>query len=292
MDRLDEWRVFGAVAALGSFSGAARRLGRSPQAVTRAVAALERRLGTRLLHRTTRAVALSDDGARYLERSKRALAELDALEAPLDATAALRGTLAITAPVVFGELHVLPVVEAFLARHPEVDARVRLTDRVVALADEAIDVAVRIGALPDSALRARVVGRVRGVVVGSPAYFARHPPPRTVAQLARHACIACTALTPIVDRWSFAARSVAVRPRLVVDTVRAALDAATRGLGLTRALSYQVADLVARGELRVVLASAEPPPVPVQLVTLPGPLPRLARAFLDHAADPLRARLA
>jgi DNA-binding transcriptional LysR family regulator len=291
MDRIEDWRVFVTVASQRSFAKAAGQLGRSPQAITRAVAALESRLGTRLFHRTTRSVSLSDDGERYLEKGRRALVELDALEAPLDTKAELRGTLTVTAPVLFGQLHVLPLVEQFLAAHPGVTVRLQLLDRVVSLADEGIDVAVRIGELPDSALRTRQVGHVRTVVVGSPRYFETHPAPRAADSLARHTVIAFSGTTPIVDRWTLGGRSVAVAPRLVVNTAQAAIDAAVHGLGITRVLSYQVAHLVERDELRIVLASAEPAPVPVHLVTLPGVLPRIAVAFLDQAATDLRARL-
>jgi DNA-binding transcriptional LysR family regulator len=291
MDRTEDWRVFVAVASHHSFAKAARQLGRSPQAVTRAVAALEQRLGTRLLHRTTRSVSLSDDGERYLEKARRALVELDALELPLDTATQLRGTLSVTAPVLFGQLHVLPSVERFLAEHPQAVVRLQLLDRVVSLADEAIDVAIRIGELPDSALRTRQVGHVRTVVVGSPRYFETHAAPRTLDSLARHTLIAFSGTSPIVDRWTLGGRSIAVAPRLVVNTAQAAIDAAVHGAGITRVLSYQVAHLVETGALRVVLATAEPPPIPVHLVTLPGVLPRIAHAFLDQAAAELRARL-
>jgi DNA-binding transcriptional LysR family regulator len=291
MDRTEEWRAFAAVATLKSFTRAATQLGRSPQAITRAVAALEHRLGTRLLHRTTRSVSLSDDGERYLEKTRRALVELDALEMPLDTSADLRGTLTVTAPVLFGQLHVLPIVEEFLAAHPHAAVRLRLLDRVVALADEGIDVAIRIGELADSALRVRTVGQVRTVVVGSAGYFERNPAPRTIDSLAKHTTIGFAGISAIVDRWTFGTRSVAVSPRLVVNTAQAAIDAAMRGFGITRVLSYQVAHLVETGALRIVLASVEPPPLPVHLVTLPGVLPRIAQAFLDQAAAELRARL-
>jgi DNA-binding transcriptional LysR family regulator len=291
MDRLEEWRVFMAVATLRSFAAAARQLDRSPQAVTRAVAALEARIGSRLLHRTTRSVSLSDDGERYLEKARRAVAELDALETPLDSSPELRGTLSVTAPALFGQLHVLPAVEAFLAMHTGVNARMLLVDRVVSLAEEGIDVAVRIGELPDSALRVRRVGQVRTLVVGSPAYFERHPAPRTLDTLAKHTCIAFLGTSPTSERWTFGARSVRVTPRLVVNTAQAAIDAAVHGLGITRVLSYQVAHLVESGALRVVLASLEPDPLPVHLVTLPGMPSRIADAFSELAATQLRDRL-
>jgi DNA-binding transcriptional LysR family regulator len=291
MDRLEEWRMFSTVASLRSFAGAARRLGRSPQAVTRAVAALEARIGTRLLHRTTRSVSLTSDGERYVERSRRAIAELDALEAPIDTHAELAGTLSLTAPVLFGQLHVMPIVSAFLATHEHVTVKAALLDRVVSLAEEGVDLAVRIGELPDSALIARPVGQVRTVVVASPDYLDRVGTPRTPESLAKHTCIAMSATTPIADRWAFGGRSIAVAPRLVVNTAQAAIDAAAGGLGLTRVLSYQVDRLVDAGKLRIVLASHEPPAVPVHLVHLPGVQPRAAITFAELAATTLRKRL-
>jgi len=279
MNRTEDWRVFVEVATQRSFSRAARRLARSPQAVTRAVAALEARLRTRLLNRTTRAVSLTDEGERLLERARRVVADLDALEAT-DTSAVLRGTLGVTAPVVLGQLHVLPVVQRFLALHPEASVRLQLLDRVVSLAEEGIDVAVRIGALPDSSLRARQVGHVRSVHVASPRYLEEHGTPRSVEALARHTYIAFTGTTPLVER-----------PRLSVNSAQAAIEAAVSGLGIARVLSYQVAGYVAKGMLKVVLASLEPPPVPVQLVTLPGLQPRIAQAFGELAATELPARL-
>lgn len=295
MDRAEQWRVFTTVASLRSFSRAARSLGRSPQAVTRAVAALEQRLGTRLLNRTTRSVSLSSDGERYLERSTRAISELDALEAH-DETSELQGTLAVTAPVLFGQLEVLPVVEALLAAHPAIAVRLTLLDRVVSLAEEGIDVGVRIGGLPDSSLLARNVGSVRTVVCASPAYLRRTGVPRSPDALIDRACIAFTGTTPLLDRWTFARpggrnHSVRVTPRLTVNTAQAAIDAATRGLGFARVLSYQVDRLVADKQLEIVLARFEPAPSPVHLVYPPGAQPRIASAFIELAAERLRARL-
>jgi DNA-binding transcriptional LysR family regulator len=294
MDRIDEWRLFVAVAERRSFREAARADRRSPQAVTRAVAALEARVGTRLLHRTTRAVSLTDAGARLLERGRRVLADFAALEA--GGASEPRGVLAVTAPVLFGQLHVLPLVRAFLEKHPAVDVRLLLLDRVVALAEEGMDLAVRIGGLPDSALRSRLVGHVRWVVCASPAYLRRRGTPRAPADLAGHACIAFTGANPTPDRWSFfqggrRERSVAVHPRLVVNTGQAAVDAARAGLGLVRVLSYQVAELVARKRLRVLLEAHEPPPLPIHIVQLPGAGVPAATAFADLAVAHLRARL-
>ena len=230
-----------------------------------------------------------------LARGRQLVADFDALESPGEADAALRGTLAVTAPVLFGRLHLLPVAARFLASHPAVDLRLALLDRVVSLAEEGIDLAVRIGALPDSALRALLLGQVRVVVCASPDYLVRAGTPRSPADLARHACIAFSATTPIPDRWSLAGtrreRGIPVRARLIVNTPEAAIDAALAGLGLVRVLSYQVDRLVADRSLRIVLAGHEPPPVPVQLVQLPGVPTRLAAAFAAAAAPALRERL-
>jgi DNA-binding transcriptional LysR family regulator len=296
MDRTDEWRVFAAVASRRSFVGAARALRRSPQAITRAIAALEARLGTRLLNRTTRSVSLTGDGARYLERSTRVLAELDALEDAPRAEAPLAGLLSLTAPVLFGQLHVAPVVREFLAAHPALDVRLFLVDRIVSLADEGLDLGVRIGALPDSALRARVVGRVRYVACASPAYLRSAGRPRRPHDLAKHACIANIGSAPRADRWSFPHggrdHAVSVRARLIVNTSQAAIDAALAGLGITRVLSYQIDHLVAAKRLQLVLERFEPPTVPVQLVQLPGAPNRAAAAFAELAARRLGAALA
>lgn len=290
MDRTEDWRVFVQVASQRSFAKAAAQLGRSPQAITRAIAALEHRLGTRLLNRTTRSVSLSHDGERYLERARRLVAELDALEST-DADRELRGTLSITAPVLFGQLHVVPVVTAYLVRHAEVSVRLSLVDRIVSLAEEGVDLAVRIGELPDSSLLARQLGHVRLVLVASPAYLESAGTPRTLDQLGKHACIALNGTSPIADRWSFDRRTIAVEPRLIVNTGQAAIDAALAGLGIARVLSYQVDKLVAADRLRIVLAAAEPAPRPVQLLSLPGVQPRLATSFAEHAAAALRKRL-
>ena len=276
MDRLEEWRVFTTVATEKSFSRAAKRLVRSPQAVTRAVAALETRLGTRLLHRTTRSVSLTHDGEQYLEHARRALGEFDALEAPRDSE--LRGTLSVTAPVLFGQLHVTPIVASFIDQHPAAAARLVLLDRVVSLAEEGLDAGVRIGELPDSSLVARLVGHVRTVIVASPKYLDRAPALRADT-LAKHQHIAFTGTKPLGPS-----------PRFTVNTSQAAIELALAGYGLTRVLSYQIAPYGAR--LRVVMPSLEPPPRPVHLVYLPGRLARIAAEFLEHATSQLRSRLA
>jgi DNA-binding transcriptional LysR family regulator len=296
MERSEEWRAFVTVAARRSFVGAAGALRRSPQSITRAVATLEQRLGVRLLNRTTRSVSLTGEGERYLERGRRVLADLDALESAPDARAPLAGRLSITAPVLFGQLHVAPVVRAFLEQHPGADARLLLVDRVVSLAEEGIDLAVRIGVLPDSALRARLLGHVRWVVCASPAYLARAGVPRTPEALARHTCVSFEAGSPLADNWSFPRpgrreQRVVLHPRLIVNSAQAGIDAAIAGLGLVRVLSYQVDRPLADKTLRLVLESFAPPPVPIHLLQLPGVPNRLASAFVELAAEQLRRRL-
>jgi DNA-binding transcriptional LysR family regulator len=222
------------------------------------------------------------------------LKEVDEAErAALGEYAAARGTLTITAPIVFGRVHVLPVAMAFLHSHPEIDLRLTQTDRIVDLADERVDVAVRIGVLPDSSLLARPVGAIRRVICGSPDYFAAHGVPRRPADLAKHDCVTFHGVTA-PDAWTFRDDdSVAVRSRLVVNTAEAALDAAAAGLGITRVLSYQATPRVRAGELRLVLEKFEPEPWPVTLVySGQGPMPLKLRAFLDFAVPLLKKRVA
>lgn len=260
------------------------------------MASLEKRLAARLLNRTTRSVSLTDEGERLLERGRSALAEFELLEAPVDAHAEPTGTLAITAPVLFGQLHVLPLVTEYLRAHASLSARLVLLDRVVSLAEEGIDLGIRIGALPDSALKARLIGTVRSILCASPQYLERAGIPRSPEALARHGCVAFTGTTPISDRWSFPSagkreRSIAVHSRLIVNSGQAAIDAGLAGVGVVRVLSYQVTELVKRGKLRVVLTSFEPAPIPVHLVQLPGIQPRAARRFVDFAFERLQQRL-
>jgi DNA-binding transcriptional LysR family regulator len=293
IDRIDTWRLLAAIVDLGSFAAAARRAGRSPQAVTRAIAGLERQVGVRLLHRTTRAVSLTDEGVRYLARCRRVLADVDELDAALAGVRDRpRGTLAVTAPVLFGELHVVPLVVDYLRRHRDVDVRLVLRDRIVSLADEGLDVAVRIGAMPDSALRARRVGAVRLVTCASPRYLAARGIPRAPRDLAAHDAIVFSGTTAAPDRWRYGTQSVPLRARLAVDTSRAAIEAALAGLGVVRLLSYQVGALLARGRLRLLLEEHEPAPRPVQLVTLPGAtVAARVGAFVALAAARLPAQL-
>jgi DNA-binding transcriptional LysR family regulator len=297
MDRTDAIAVFIAVADHGSFAAAARRLGRSPASVTRAVADLESRLGVRLLTRTTRAVSTTEAGQRFLGGAKRVLADLDEIErAAAGQGTAPRGELRLTAPILFGRLHVLPIVTEFLDRFPEVQAALALVDRPVDLVEEGLDVAVRIGALGESSAVATRVGALRRIVVASPDYLARRGTPQRPADLTDHDVVAFSGIAG-VEHWVFREAAgdvnVAIRPRLVVSTAEAAIDAARAGFGLTRVLSYQAAEDVARGSLLRVLPGYEGDEVPIHLVYPGGrhPPPKL-RAFLDFTTPRLRRRCA
>ncbi len=298
MDRLQAMEVLVAVADAGSFAAAGRRLGLSPPAVTRAVAALERRLGVRLLNRTTRSLAATEAGLRFLDSARRLLAELaEAERSAAGATGTPTGHLRVTAPLAFGRAHVAPVLASFLDRQPEVTASLILLDRVANLVEEGFDVAVRIAALPDSALVARRVGEVRRLLVASPAYLARRGAPAHPGELKAHAAVALAGPGPGSGReWRFVAAgragTAALSARLEVNDTLAALMAAERGEGLTVALSYLAAPLLADGRLVALLEGFTPPAVPVHLV---HPHARLVaakvRAFVDHAAPRLKRRL-
>jgi DNA-binding transcriptional LysR family regulator len=296
MDRLDAMTVLIAVVDAGSLSAAARRLGMPLATVSRKVGELEAHLKTRLLTRTTRQLSLTEAGQSYVAASRRILEDVgEAERAAAGEYRAPRGELVITAPVVFGRLHVLPVVAEFLALYPEIDVRMMLADSIVNLLEEHVDLAVRIGELPDSALVAMRVGAIRRVVCASPAYLAAHGAPGHPRDLAGHACITSAGLSS-ARAWGFwlgkEMVSLPVRSRLVLNTAEAAIDAAMLGVGLTRVLSYQVAGAVREGKLDVVLEAFEPPPWPVSLVHAgQAPLPLKLRAFLDFAAPRLRARL-
>jgi DNA-binding transcriptional LysR family regulator len=239
---------------------------------------------------------LTDAGQRYLESCRRLLSAYDELEAEnIGERAEPRGWINVTAPVMFGRLHVLPVVSSFLDDHPQVDIRMLLLDRVVSLVDEGLDLGVRIGQLPDSSLRAIRVGQIRRIVCASPEYIARHGVPATPRDLRDHIVVACTAVTPIPDRWSFhgsnGITSAAVTPRLIVNTTDAAVGAALDGFGLTCIRSYQAEPHATAGRLQTVLAEYEPPPAPIHLVHPAGHyLSAKVRLFLDHAADTLRGK--
>jgi len=292
MDRLDQLRTFAAVADKASFAEAARALGISPTAASRGVADLEEALGVALLRRTTRSVALTPEGAAYLERCRHAIEELDdAARSIRGDHAEPRGLLVVTAPVLFGRIHILPVVIRLLRAHPRLDVRLALTDRFARLVDEGIDVAVRIGELADSSLHAVRISEVRRTLVASPAYLAARGEPKDAGELVDHELIAFEMLTPNGE-WRFGRDlKVVVRcaPRLTTDSVEAAIDAAIEGVGVTRALSYQTDHHVAAGRLRYILPDLDPPPWPVNLVYQANRLrsPNV-RAFLDEAKRALR----
>lgn len=297
MDRLHLINVFVAVVDVGGFAGAARKLGISPPAVTRAIGELEAHLGARLLTRTTRVVRVTEAGARYVEDCRRILAELaEADESVSGLHGAPRGRLTVTAPVLFGALHVTPVVTEFLQRYPEVTASCWFLDRVVNLTDEGVDVAVRIGELPDSSLQAVRVGSVRRVICAAPSYLEAHREPQQPEDLLGHTLISANAVTPAPE-WRFKVdgetRAVRVVPRLLTTTNDSAIAAALSGFGLTRLMSYQVDELVRSGQLRRVLERFELAPLPVHLVHREGRhASHKARAFIDLALERLRERLA
>jgi DNA-binding transcriptional LysR family regulator len=292
MDQLAAMRVFVAVGETQGFAAAGRRLRLSAPSVTRAIAGLEDHLGARLFHRTTRTVRLTEAGARYLADCRRLLGELDDADASAaGAHAEPRGLLGLTAPIQFGRLHVTPVVLAFLARHPAISVRTVFADRVVDLLDEGLDLAVRIGELPDSSLTAVRVGEVRRVVCAAPRYLRRRGTPRRPADLADHDAITFSAVTA-TSTWTFGGGQV-VQPhnRLYINTADVAVAAAVAGHGITRLLSYQVADAVAAGQLTVVLEEHEPPVVPIHVVHREGRRTSArVRAFVDFAVPRLRAR--
>lgn len=297
MNRLEAMSILVSVADAGSLSAAARRLDMPLATVSRKVGELESHLKTRLFHRTTRKLALTDAGSAYVAACRRILEDIgEAERAATGEYAAPKGELVVTAPIAFGQLHVVPVVAAFLAQYPEIDINLLLTDRVVHLMDEHVDVAIRIGELPDSSLVATRVGTVRRVICASPAYLAEHGVPAEPGDLAGHQCITFEALASM-RAWSFGSgkseQSVHVHLRLAVNTADAAIRAAILGVGLIRVLSYQVAHAVRANELRVVLDAFEAAPLPVSLVHAgQAPLPLKLRAFLDFATPRLRERTA
>lgn len=294
MDRFETLSAFVAVHDQRGFAAAARALDTSPPAMTRAVAALERRLGVTLFHRSTRAVSLTDEGAAFLDRARRILADLrEAEQIVMGGRSVPRGQLYVTAPVMFGRLHVLPVISALLARHQGLGARMMLLDRNVRIVEEGIDVAVRIGPLADSALRVVAIGSVRQTIVASPSYLAEHGVPLAPADLPGHRCIVGSGVR-VGSAWPFGPKGdviAEVVPRLTVNTIDATIAAAEAGLGLANVLSYQSAEAIATGRLVRVLANHAPPPMPVSLLYDAGRAAMPAvRAFIDAMRE--RARQA
>jgi DNA-binding transcriptional LysR family regulator len=299
VDRFEAMSLLVGVVEAGSLTAASRKIGVPLPTVSRKISDLEAHLNVRLLTRSTRRLVLTDAGAAYLAASKRILDEVgEAERAASGAYAAPRGDLVITAPVVFGRLHVLPVITDFLIQWPEINVRLVLSDRNLHLIDDHIDVAVRIGALAERAVAAMKVGSVRQVVCGSPAYFAAHGTPKRPEDLSRLPAVTFDPFSSAED-WIFPGPKskrelrVPMRSRLSVNTAEAAIDAAAAGLGVTRVLSYQVAQAVLDGRVEIVLAEREPAPAPVSLIhSAQGLMPLRARMLLDFAAPRLRARLA
>jgi DNA-binding transcriptional LysR family regulator len=300
MDKLEGMRIFVAVADARGFAPAARQLGMSPPAVTRAIVALETQVGVQLLRRSTRTVALTEAGARFHADCKRILVDIEEAEASASGAHALpQGLLSITAPTMFGRMHVAPLLLGFLAQHPQVTARSHFSDQIVHLLDEGFDLALRIAPLPDSGLTAVRVGHVRRVVIASPQYLAEYGVPRRPADLAQHQAVGFSQHGATEARWVFyppggkaSVDGEVGHPqvRLVSNGGETSIMAALAGHGLARALSYQVVDDVLAGRLQLVMVDHEPPPIPVQLVSADGrKAAAKVRAFVDFAAERLRA---
>ena len=293
MDRFHLINVFVAVVDTQGFAGAARKLAISPPAVTRAVNELEAHLGLRLLTRTTRTVRVTDAGARYAQDCRRILAELaEADESVSGQHGAPRGRITVTAPMLFGGMVVTPIVTAYLQRYPEVSASCLFLDRVVNLVDEGVDVAIRIGELPDSTLQAIRVGQVRQLLCASPVYLAAHGIPLTPDDLQQHTIVSASSVTPSPE-WRLAhhgePRGVRLQARMTTTTNDSAVAAVVSGFGITRLLSYQVAEHLRAGRLKTVLTDYEAPPLPVHVVHREGRNPpQRVRAFIDWAVDQLR----
>ena len=297
MDRFEAMQLFVAVAELESFAAAARKLGLSPARVTRTIAALEDRIGAQLLRRTTRVVRLTEAGSSYLGQCKRILADVaEAEDLAATSQTELNGRLSVTAPQLFGRLHVAGILLEFLRSHPRVGLQVMFADHVVDLLEQNVDVAIRIAHLPDSSLRAVRVGAVRRVLCASPTYLREHGVPKQPSELAGHALIALSRLGE-PRAWCFAhagkLENIMPRSRLVVNSGDLALAAARAGEGLCNVVSYQIEDDVRKKRLRIVLADYELPPVPVHVVHRESRAGSArVRAFVALAVTRLRERLA
>jgi DNA-binding transcriptional LysR family regulator len=280
----------------GSLSAAARKLGTPLATVSRKVSNLEAHLKTRLLVRSNRQLVLTDAGQTYFATCKRILEEIGEAEKTASGEySAPRGDLVVSAPIVFGRLHLLPIIVKFLEAYPDVNVRLVLGDRVVNLVEEHIDVALRISVLPDSSLFANRVGTIRRVVCASPSYFANKGTPTHPNELSNHACVTFEGQSSPTS-WTFGTPKapivVPIRSRFLTTTAEASIDASRLGVGVTRVLSYQVAEAVRAGEMKIVLQEYEPTPIPVSLVHAGGGLIALKlRAFLDYVAPRLKERL-
>jgi len=292
MDQLQSLRMLVAIADTGTLAGGARRQGVSPPAVTRALAALEKRLGAKLVHRTTRSLRLTEVGEQFIGETRRVLAALDAAEAAVTGQRVNpEGLLSITAPELFGTLHIAPLLFEFLDMYPLVRARTFFTNRVVNLIDEGFDLALRIAHLPDSGLTAVPVGAMRVVLVASPSYLEKYGKPRTPADLARHRAIGFMIDGEGQVTWPMKSpRGRGPDERLLVNNNAVKVAAAVAGHGIARAFAYQVTNEVSDGRLRILLPSHEPPPVPVHLVSPAGRSSSAKlREFLKLAVPRLRA---
>jgi DNA-binding transcriptional LysR family regulator len=298
MDRLEAMSLLVAVTETGSFSAAGRSLKVPLATLSRKISDLEALLGARLLVRTTRRVTLTDAGVAYVAKARRILEEVEEAEsAAAGEFTAPRGELVVTAPLMFGRLHVLPILADFLATFPEISVRLVLSDRNVDLVEDHVDMAVRIGRLPDSSMVATQIGTMRTVTCASPGLLERHGVPKKPVDLLALPCVALDVPLPSPD-WRYRSRgagatvNVPVRPRLSVTTTEAAAQAAVLGVGITRLLHYQVAEALERGELQIILAAFEPEPAPVHLLHASrGLMPLKMRHFHDFAVPRLRARL-
>jgi DNA-binding transcriptional LysR family regulator len=296
MDRFDAMSTLIAAVDTGSLSGASRKLGMPLATVSRKVSELESRLRTQLVVRTSRRLLLTEAGRAYVAASRRILDDLEEAErAASGEYRTPRGHLTITAPVMFGRLHVEPVLLDFLRVYPEISARLLLADQVVNLVDDHVDVAVRVGQLADSRMRAVRVGEIRWVACASPHYLETRGEPATPADLVHHDCVMFEGLYS-THLWSFArdgmVETVPIRPHFAVNSADAAISATVASAGITRVLSYQVASHVASGALRLVLGGFEPDALPVHLVhASPALAPLKIRAFLEFAGPRLKASL-
>lgn len=290
MDRWQAMRIFVKVAETESFAETARHMNMSAPAVTRTVAALEDLIGARLFVRTTRSVKMTEAGSRYVGDCRRILADIAEAEAIAGGSYATpTGTLAITASTLFGQMYVLPIVIGYLKAYPGMRARTLFIDRPINMVEDGVDVAVRIGHLPDSGFTAVKVGAVRHVICGAPEYFEQHGVPATPADLRDHRIAAPTSAWASPE-WRFAGdQKVTITPALQCNTNEAAINAARQGWGLTRVLHYQIGPSLAAGDLQIVLGDYEEPPLPIHLLYPEGrSAPAKVRAFIDMAVPILR----
>jgi DNA-binding transcriptional LysR family regulator len=292
VDQIQLMSIFVAVAEEQGFAAASRRLKLSPPTVTRAISVLEKRLSIKLLNRTTRYVRVTDAGVRYLEDVKRILNDIQiANEAAQGINAIPQGSISITAPVLFGQQFVLPSVLEYLTTYPKTEINTVFLDRVVNLLEEGYDVGVRIGELEDSSMRAKKVGSVRLVLVASPEYLKKTGIPQHFSELEKHSLIEAQSGSLNPD-WKFVENGKGVnqkiKSRLRVTTNQAAINAAISGFGITRIISYQVADELAQNKLKIVLEDFEKPALPINIVHREDRISSAKiRSFIDLLANNL-----